>query len=97
MNMRKRSARSLVFRAVRSWIAAWALSCLTTAGAFDVATHAAMTSEALASSRISRDPNASSIFKRLGIVDFPITSDLLDRSLGKNYVYQRGAPSSAAG
>jgi uncharacterized membrane protein YwaF len=56
-----------------------------------------MTSEALAASQITRDPNASEILRRLGVVDLPVTSILLDRSLGKNYVYQRGAPSSAAG
>jgi uncharacterized membrane protein YwaF len=65
--------------------------------AFDVTTHAAMTTEAVAASQITRDPNASEILRRLGVVDLPVTSILLDRSLGKNYVYQRGAPSSAAG
>lgn len=97
MSMRKRPPRSLLTRAVKSWIAAWALSCLTTASAFDVTTHAAMTSEAVASSQITRDPNASLILKRIGIVDFTITSNLLDRSLGKNYVYQGSVPSPAAG
>jgi hypothetical protein len=76
--MRKPIARNLAFRLVRVWITACALLFLTTASAYDVTTHAAMTSEAVAASQITRDPNASVILKRLGIVDFSITSDLLD-------------------
>jgi hypothetical protein len=56
-----------------------------------------MTSEALAASQITRDPNASEILRRLGVVDLPVTLGLLDRSLGKHYVYQGSVPSAATG
>ena len=38
--------------------------------AFDVHTHAAMTSEAVASSSLTRDPNVSALLKSLGLLDF---------------------------
>lgn len=38
--------------------------------AFDQHTHGAMTSEAIASSNFTRDPNASPLLKRLGLFDF---------------------------
>ncbi|MBL0142908.1 MAG: hypothetical protein IPP91_12605 [Betaproteobacteria bacterium] len=97
MNMTKRIGRRFYSGVARSWMAAFALSSLTIANAFDLATHAAMTSEAAAASQITRDPNASTILKRLGIVDLPFSSGQLDRSLGKNYVYQGSVPSPAAG
>jgi hypothetical protein len=95
--MRKPIAWSLASCLMRAWIVAWALSLHTAASAFDVTTHAAMTSEALAASQITRDPTASVILRRLGVVDLPVTSELLDRSLGKNYVYQGAVPSAATG
>ena len=81
----------------RWWIATSALLVLAPAHAFDPTTHAAMTSEAVAASQITRDPNAGTILGRLGIVDFPFNSGLLDRSLGKNYVYQGSVPSPVVG
>jgi len=70
---------------------------ITAANAFDVTTHAAMTSEALAASQITRDPNASAILRRLGVADLPVAQGLMDRSLGSNYVYQGSTPSAATG
>ncbi|MBK6981873.1 MAG: hypothetical protein IPH30_10515 [Betaproteobacteria bacterium] len=84
-------------RMAQWWITASTLLALAPAHAFDITTHAAMTSEAVAASQITRDPNESVILKRLGIVDFSVTAGLLDRSLGENYVYQGSVPSPAAG
>ena len=39
--------------------------------AFDVRTHSAMTSEAMAASKFGRDANASVVTRRLGLVDYP--------------------------
>ena len=46
-----------------------------------------MTSEAVAASQITRDPNESVILKRLGIVDFSITSDLLNGTKQNFMIY----------
>jgi hypothetical protein len=86
-----------VLRMAKLWITTSAVLVLAPAQAFDTTTHAAMTSEAVAASQITRDPNASSILKRLGIADFSVTSGLLDRSLGRHYVYQGSVPSPAVG
>ncbi|MBL0142896.1 MAG: hypothetical protein IPP91_12530 [Betaproteobacteria bacterium] len=54
--------------------------------AFDQHTHGAMTSEAMASSSFTRDPNASIVLKRLGLFDF--TPDFAGRypGLGTRYI-----------
>jgi hypothetical protein len=51
-------------RVARWWIVVSGLIVFAPAQAFDTATHAAMTSDAVAASQITRDPNASVTLKR---------------------------------
>ncbi len=54
--------------------------------AFDVRTHAVMTFEATAMSMLGRDPNASGLMPRLGLVDYPPSVTARFPTLGESYV-----------